>query len=449
MLQQYFKKQLQNFIGTESSNRSLLIGSSQAFLIKGISALVAFISQIVIARVLGVTNYGFYIYALTWINFLTLVGKLGIDDSSKKFLSAYNQKKQWSHLRGFLQFAFLSVLIAGVVLTILVWAGTYTTYKIKNYEVELFITFLIAACILPVNSLTQIGEASLQAFKKVKEGLIPHYVLRPTLILAAIALLGLYFDMKVSASMAMGINFLTTILVFGLTYSLLLSNLPVRFFSKSKKFATRKWARISFPLIFTTGFHVFLGQADILFLGILQNTDLAGIYGAVSKVSAVVFFGVYSVNIILAPTISEMYSNHQIDKLQSFLKRAITLTLLFITPTTIILALGSYWILYLFGSEFTAGQLSLIILLIGQFFAISIGSVTHLMTMTEYQKESVWILGIAIVINIGLNVILIPYYGMEGAAIATIASMLTWKIIMHVFIKRKLKVDASIFSLLK
>jgi len=68
------------------------------------------------------------------------------------------------------------------------------------------------------------------------------------------------------------------------------------------------------------------------------------------------------------------------------------------------------------------------------------------LTMTEHQKPALFIVGLSAVLNIALTAVLVPHYGIEGAAIATVASTVLWNAAMWMYAKFHLQIDASVFA---
>jgi len=101
----------------------------------------------------------------------------------------------------------------------------------------------------------------------------------------------------------------------------------------------------------------------------------------------------------------------------------------------VLIVVFSEFVLDIFGNEFEIGKNTLIILAIGQFINAVSGSVGFLLNMTGKQRIFKNIFLIAVIINVVLNFILIPKYGMVGAAIATMISVAVWNIVSVVYIK--------------
>jgi len=96
----------------------------------------------------------------------------------------------------------------------------------------------------------------------------------------------------------------------------------------------------------------------------------------------------------------------------------------------------------IFGDEFIAGSVVLIILLIGRFINSFSGSTGLILQMTGHQKVYRDIVAVALILNIVLNLILTPLYGYVGTAVATVISIAVWNIWAAVYIKRKLHIES-------
>ena len=77
------------------------------------------------------------------------------------------------------------------------------------------------------------------------------------------------------------------------------------------------------------------------------------------------------------------------------------------------------WLMGLFGPQFQSGAVALMILAVGQFIGTAVGSVGSLLSMTGHEPQLRWNVFIGAVLGVGLGVLLIPDYGLIGAAIAT------------------------------
>jgi O-antigen/teichoic acid export membrane protein len=105
-------------------------------------------------------------------------------------------------------------------------------------------------------------------------------------------------------------------------------------------------------------------------------------------------------------------------------------------------------LLRLFGSGFEAGYPLIALLLIGVLARASIGPADALLTMTGLQKSCAAIYGATFFLNVVLNLALIPWLGLAGAAIATSCAILFETTALALVAKHKLNITTSIVPLL-
>ena len=102
-------------------------------------------------------------------------------------------------------------------------------------------------------------------------------------------------------------------------------------------------------------------------------------------------------------------------------------------------------LLSFFGEQFVSGVLCLNILIAGQLINVLCGSVGYILNMTEYQNVFKWIIIFSVVINIVLNIALIPLHGIFGAAVASMISLILWNILSCIYVYKKFNISTIWF----
>jgi O-antigen/teichoic acid export membrane protein len=180
--------------------------------------------------------------------------------------------------------------------------------------------------------------------------------------------------------------------------------------------------------------HLIAKQADILMLGAIRSTSEVGLYSAASKISDLIIFGLVVSNAVLAPMISGLYGKEQIGSLQSLITLAARATFIVTVVCFIGILLFGQWMLGLYGAAFRDAYYPLVILSFGQFINAASGPVGFLMTMTGRHFHAAIIVGISALANVGANAILIPLWGMGGAALATALTSALWNLSMVYYV---------------
>ncbi|WP_289043725.1 MATE family efflux transporter [uncultured Olleya sp.] len=204
--------------------------------------------------------------------------------------------------------------------------------------------------------------------------------------------------------------------------------------------------KTSLPMSFSFISLQIMQGVDIFFLERYYSFETVAFYGTAVKISTVIGIILMSVNAIVAPKIATLYYQKNLIELKSIVEKSTLFTFILSTPIIIIILIFSENILCLFGENYTIAKTALFIILLGQIFNAFCGSVGVYLNMTGKQKTYQLILLIALIINIILNAILIPKYGMNGAAISTSFSLVFWNILGGVIIYRKDKMNIFVTS---
>ena len=118
-------------------------------------------------------------------------------------------------------------------------------------------------------------------------------------------------------------------------------------------------------------------------------------------------------------------------------------------PALLTICLFPSFILGIFGSAFKDGVYALLMLSFGYFLASIFGSAGHLLQMTGKHKLHLYLILSATIINIILNIVLVPVYGMNGAALSTMVSMVFARLLMVIFVYKLFGFTTIYFPLMK
>jgi O-antigen/teichoic acid export membrane protein len=197
--------------------------------------------------------------------------------------------------------------------------------------------------------------------------------------------------------------------------------------------------------LLVASFHVILGQTDLLLLGVLRESADVGTYNIALKTGAIITFLLTSINAIAGPRIAKMYRSGEDEQLQRMVTFVVHLSFWPSLLGGFVLMGISEPFLSLFGSEFTAAKWAMIIVIIGKLFSVGAGSVGYLANMTGNQDASAWVLGGSAAINVVLNLVLIPQFGIEGAAVSTALTTALQNLWLCWIVRRELGIVSHVF----
>ena len=209
---------------------------------------------------------------------------------------------------------------------------------------------------------------------------------------------------------------------------------------KSEYFTITEIFKTSSPMALSAIAYFIMQSIDIIILSIYEGFDQIAYYSVSVKLAMLTTLALMSVNIVIAPRIAEIYENQKMQKLQMLIKHSTRIIFSISICVLSVLFFFSEEILGLFGQGYVIANTALLFLLAAQFFNAVSGPGAIYLNMTGRQKTLNKILVSALIINISLNFYLIPTLGINGAAIATLASLIIWNTITTVLIYSRDKI---------
>ena len=209
---------------------------------------------------------------------------------------------------------------------------------------------------------------------------------------------------------------------------------------KSESFTITEIFKTSSPMALSAIAYFIMQSIDIIILSIYEGFDQIAYYSVSVKLAMLTTLALMSVNIVIAPRIAEIYENQKMQKLQMLIKHSTRIIFLISICVLSVLFFFSEEILGLFGQGYVIANNALLFLLAAQFFNALSGPGAIYLNMTGRQKTLNKILVSALIINISLNFYLIPTQGINGAAIATLVSLIIWNTIATVLIYSRDKI---------
>lgn len=412
-----------------------------AFSIRIISALIAFVSQVLMARWMGSFEYG--ISVLVWVT-MVIVGNLaclGFHTSVIRFIPEYRERGMLAELRGIVQASRLFVLAASTLVAGLGALGVWLASNwIENYYV---IPFILGVICLPMIALGDLLQGLARANSWALLALSPTYLVRPVLILLFMALmLGLHYvpDAKTAIFASIAATYVTTLGQLMAVTSRMDKKVPAG--PRTVHFG--QWILVSLPIFLVEGFFFLLTNADVLMVGAYLDPNDVAVYFATVKTLALVHFVYFAVKAGVAQRYAQ-FTHGEPHRLAAFARETVSWTFWpSLLMALLVLALGEP-MLVLFGPEFTAGYPLLFLLVLGVVARAAVGPCESLLTMSGNQNICAAVYAMTLALNIGLNVILIPLFGLWGAAIATSLAMVFEASALSFTVWRKLGIVMAIF----
>lgn len=423
--------------------RSGLVASSLGSLaIKLSSAGLVLALTIVLARSLGPSGYGLYayVYALVWL--LVVPAELGLPMLVVRETAAARAHQAWGRIRGVWQWA--TRLALTLSLTIAILSGLALAVFAPHFSDEQLTTFAAGVVMATLMVLGNLTGAALRGLRHVLQGQFPDLVIRYALALAFCTVAALLLGDAFTASLAMALHALAAGIALVAGRVMLARVRPVELGSAPPIRESREWLQSTIPLALVAGTFLMHQQTDIVVLGLFVDEAQIGIYRVAVQTAGFLAFGLHAVNMVAAPQFARLHSLGDHDRLQRVVTTSARVTLALTALAVIgLVSVGRPVIDLAFGVEYDAAYSPILILAIGQIFNAGSGSVVFLLNMTGHERLVVRVLGLAVVLNIGLNVGLIPLFGLNGAAAATAITLALWNLRLWWAVRQQLGIEST------
>lgn len=397
-----------------------------------------FILHVILARFLGTSSYGVYVLGYTLLHLVGKFSNLGLQNGIVRFGALYKGEKNASRLKGTLLSAFLIGLSFSIFTSIILFNLSSLIANQIFEEPRLSLPLKLFSISLPFYVFMIMSAFTARAFQKMAYDVTIRNLIQPfanilfvgTAFLLGLRLLGAIYGFLFSVILSSGLGFYFIQKLF-----------PELISDLKPKYECRKLLRFSLPVLFIGLSYFLLNQVDRMMIGYFKTTVEVGLYNAASKVAIFTALFNQSFNGIFAPIISNLFNRNDLHKLEYLFKTITRWVVTLSLPTACILILFSTKILTIFGSEYIVGWPVLSILAGCFLLSTSTGSVGFLLQMTGKQDFELMNALITLTLNIGLNLLLIPPYGVMGAAIATGLSLIFVNLLKLIEVNYLLKIQ--------
>ena len=425
----------------------LIKGAAGSFVLQVGFAGFAFLNAMILARALGAQGYGAFANAMAWVGLLTIPATFGFGILLVRDVAVYRAQHKWALLNGLLRFSNIFVLLLSVFLA-LVAAGITGVIFSSPIQATLRLTLWFAMPLIPLFALSSLSESTLRGLEFVFRAQLPSMIIRPGLLLTGIVVIQMYWPQQLNAPVAMAVNVGCAILTLGALIFWLRRLLPSEVKEAKAEYELRPWLKSAFPMLIYGGMQIILGQTDIVMLGMMRSAEDVGLYAAAHRLAFLLLYVTMASNMILAPVMSRLYANKEKARLQRILTRALRISFFSILPFALILIFLGDIVLTVFGDDFVNAQSALAILSIGRLGDVfmGVGTGAFILTVAGEEKTVAHVFVYAVCINVVLNFLLIPPYGIIGAALASVVSLLATKIVIAVNAQKKIGIYVTVFG---
>ena len=437
-----------HFPGMMPSNLSVTKVLRGAGIVLGIriaASVISYVSIAALARWMGVSEYGVFAFAYSWLYLLALPAGLGLSAACVRFLAEYAALDDWPKVRGLIWRSTLLTLGTGVAIAVVAAAVILIAPGLIQpaYRTPL----LLVVMGVPLFALATLGSQVGRAFGWVLSAYSPTQVWQPLLVLIVAGVL-VTAGVKIGASLMVPISIgigAGTLLVQAILYA---KRLGPRLRPVAAQYDMKAWVRVAVPLLLIDSFVALIAYADIIMVGIFLTPADVAHYFAATRLAMIVSFFFTSIGALAGPNLAALHAQGRTRDMQDLLAGITPWMTAPALVVTLVLAAAGWPLLRFFGPGFEVGYATLVLLAAGNLFASASGPAALVLNMTGHQDTAGKTYGGAALANVALNVLLIPRFGIAGAALATAFTTIVMSAVLVYLVRRRLGLRSSIFGVL-
>jgi O-antigen/teichoic acid export membrane protein len=417
----------------DQSLQKIAKGTGIVFVSTIIGMLFAFGSRVLLARFFTQSEYGIFSLALIILNIAVIISTVGLIQGSTRQIAYYRGKGETTKVQGVISSSWQVALIISILLLLLLYFTSGVISTKIFHEPGLALPLKIFSIAIPFFVLIHILASIFRGFDRVEPRAYFHDILRNVLfplLLLPIILLSLSFS---EAMYAFSASIIVTCIAFAV-YTLKKAPFTVRGYPTINPM-TKELLLFSLPLLGVTVLNLVVIWTDTIMLGYFKTSEVVGLYNGAVPLAQLIPIALTSMGFIYVPVVSQLYSQnlagemkrtYQVSTKWIFSASFPLFLLLFLFPETILR--------FFFGAGYTEAALALRILSLGLVFHAFLGANGMTLLVMGKTRLMMWASLLAAGLNLILNIILIPQWGITGAAIASLISYLA----MNVFCSVKL-----------
>ena len=413
----------------------LLRGSGLSLFLRFGGLMSGYLLTLIIANLFGADGLGDYVLSITVLRLFTLLSKLGLDTTSIKFIASFASQNKWTSIFKFRNKVVFILIISSIFFSFLLYTLSQPIADLINAQVKYI--KLNSFFILPM-SFFMLHYQSLRGLKRIAE--FSFFYRMSQSLFTVVSVLIIYYFIQ-DNEVPIYAYLVSLLLVSVLAFLSFRYNLNKKSYGKeSAEMQILKYSqilKISVPLMFAQSVQFIMAWTDKLMLGSMTTTVDVGVYHTAFKLSMFAAVALMSVNSIASPKFAEMFAKKDFLGLKKVVHQSTKMIFWSSFPLVIVFFMFPDFLLGLFGEEFKVGVTAFIFLSCGRLISSFSGSVGNILQMTGNQNIYAIILLIGAILNVVLNLILIPLYGINGAAIASMSSLIVWNLSMVLVVKQK------------
>jgi len=398
---------MRNNAGKEKVGKDIaLVGIAQV-----VSGLTAFLLIPIMTRALGPEGYGEWNQVLTTVTLLATLGELGLSSSLIRFMAS---EKDEARLRdGFYSILVFATIVASALAVVVALLSGPLALELLQDRGMAYV-FQFGALLIVANTVEAIMLAHFRVRGETKTFVsmvllrsigqpVMVIVLLPMGVFGAVIAYISVFAIELGASLCLAVSRL---------------GWALPSFSRLREFLS-----FGLPLTPTELIRWVIDSSDRYIVTILLGVGAVGVYSANYSIGSVLFVLVVPIQFALFPSLSRHYDNGRYDEVGAQISYSIQMFLMVAIPAVFgLMVLAAPLIDLISGPQFVSGASVVPIVALSTLFFGVFQFMVNSLNVIKKTRTYLLINGVSAGANVVLNFALIPVFGLNGAALATLVS---------------------------
>ena len=403
-------------------NKSLKVNAFLNSLRSLLSIIFPLITFPYVSRVLSVSGIGKYNFSNSIVSYFTLIAALGISTYAIREGAKYRDSKQ--KIDTFASEIFTINVFSAIIAYRLLFISLAIFVKLHSY----------IACILIYSIQIGFSVVSFDWLFTIYEDFV--YITIRSIVFQLISILLLFVFVRRSDDY---LNY-AAITVFSAVGSNILNFYKVKKDHRIRLTLHCNLNKHILPILILFAANVanlIYVNSDITLLGLMTSNYIVGIYSISSRIYTIVKSLLSAILLVTVPRLAMLYGKRKISEYKNLLSRLTNMLVLLILPSMAgLIMLSKQVILIIAGNHFIRSTTSLEILTFAYIFAILAWILSDCVLIpAKREKYVLYSMTLSAVLNIVLNIILIPYFSENGAAISTVIAEMSMLISNYFYSK--------------
>lgn len=391
---------------------------------QGVGRVLGYVSQVGLARLLGGEVYGFYTLGVAVVNGVHILSRFGMENGVVRYVAHHREHGDEARVKGTIVQALLITLAISLVLSAVMFFGASFIVEWLPKDAPAMVGVLRAfAFVLPFFVFMSMTAWATQGFKTVTYAAYIQQLIRPGLFLLFVGVCYVLGAGIVGAIAAYALAMFLAGLA-GLYY--LRKLFPALFDRRAgTKFETKALFGVSVPMSITQGAQYLNNWSAILILGAFAAGAPVGVFNAAARTATFLTAVRFAFSGIFSPIISGLHARQDTEEMGRLYKDVSRWIFTGAFVLFLVIVVFSPQVMAVFGEGFREGVVALIIVAVAQLYSSSVGPAPRMLAMTGNQNYAMIATTIAAATGVVVSLVLVPRYGLIGAAVGMGTAIVT------------------------